>query len=231
MLEVIVQNRQEAVEAEKLGADRVELVSAIQEGGLTPSFGTLKQVLGSVSIPVQVMIRPHSYDFHYTAEDMEVVREDVQAVLDLGGNGIVFGALNRDYTVNEQALTDIINMAIGLDITFHRAFDEADSQEKAYRTLAKYKLDVKRILTSGGENDCVHGKEQLGRLVRLSKQLEGPAIMPGGGLSSENIRNVHQTVGAHEYHFGKAVRINRSFRSGFDQEIIQQVKGTMETGK
>ncbi|EGA91383.1 copper homeostasis protein [Planococcus donghaensis MPA1U2] len=53
MIEVIVQNEQEAVEAEKLGAGRLELVSSINEGGLTPSFETIKQVLNSVAIPVQ----------------------------------------------------------------------------------------------------------------------------------------------------------------------------------
>ncbi|WP_246206633.1 copper homeostasis protein CutC [Virgibacillus ihumii] len=228
MLEVIVQNRQEAIEAEKLGADRVELVSAIQEGGLTPSFGTLKQVLGSVSIPVQVMIRPHSYGFHYSAEDMEVIRGDVQAILDLGGNGIVFGGLNSDNTINEQALSEIIKMAPRLDITFHRAFDEVESQETAYRLLAKYRSHVKRILTSGGAKDCERGKEQLSRLVRLSKQLVGPVIMAGSGLSSGNILDVHESVGACDYHFGKAVRIDRSFRNGFDFTVFNQIKGLID---
>lgn len=223
MLEVIVQNRQEAVEAEKLGADRIELVSAIGEGGLTPSFGTLKQVLGSVSIPVQVMIRPHSYSFQISAEDMEIMKADIQAVLNLGGSGIVFGALNEDDTLNEKALADIIHLAPQLDITFHRAFDDVKSQEDAYRLLAKHKKHVKRILTSGGASNCEHGKNQLRYLADLSKELDGPVIMPGAGLSPENIQDIHDAVGADEYHFGKAVRIDQSFRNGFDHAAFKHV--------
>lgn len=224
MLEVIVQNKQEAKEAEKFGADRVELVSAMQEGGLTPSFGTLKQVIGSVNIPVQVMIRPHSYGFHYSVEDMQTIKADVQAVLDLGGNGIVFGALNDDNTINEQALNDVIEIAPQMDITFHRAFDEVAPQEAAYRLLTKYKSHVKRILTSGGASDCEHGKEQLRNLVNLSKELDGPVIMPGSGLAPGNILDMHTAVGAWEYHFGKAVRIEDSFQNGFDAEAVEYVK-------
>ncbi|WP_164667820.1 copper homeostasis protein CutC [Virgibacillus doumboii] len=223
MLEVIVQNKQEAVEAEKLGADRVELVSAIQEGGLTPSFGTLKQVLGTVRIPVQVMIRPHSYGYCYSAEDMEIIKADVQAVLDLGGNGIVFGGLNDDHTIDEEALKEIIQMAPQMDITFHRAFDEVASQEAAYRVLSKFKKHVKRILTSGGASNCEQGRVQLRNLVNLSKELDGPVIMPGSGLSPANIGDIHGVVGAKEYHFGKAVRVDSSFQKGFDAVDINQV--------
>ncbi|MGB6407789.1 MAG: copper homeostasis protein CutC, partial [Planococcus donghaensis] len=89
MIEVIVQNEQEAVEAEKLGAGRLELVSSINEGGLTPSFGTIERVLASVTIPVQVMIRPHSRDFFYTDSEMNTIIEDVKNILKLGGRGIV----------------------------------------------------------------------------------------------------------------------------------------------
>ncbi|WP_245799293.1 copper homeostasis protein CutC [Virgibacillus siamensis] len=223
MLEVIVQNKQEAIEAEKCGADRVELVSAIQEGGLTPSIGTLKQVIGSVTIPVQVMVRPHSYSFSYSLEDMEIIREDVKAILDLGGSGIVFGALRDDHTIDENKLMEIIEMAPQLDITFHRAFDEAVSQKAAYRVLAKYKSHVKRILTSGGERDCEHGKDQLRSLVELSREMDGPKIMPGAGLSPENIRSIHSFVRADEYHFGKAVRLGGSFQNGFDVKAMQQI--------
>src|SRR5690625_6277346 len=84
-IEVIVQNGAEAIAAERLGADRLELVSAIQEGGLTPSYGTIKQVLESVSIPVYIMVRPHSYHYDYQENEMQFINDDVKNIMKLGG--------------------------------------------------------------------------------------------------------------------------------------------------
>ncbi|MCH4825389.1 copper homeostasis protein CutC [Planococcus halocryophilus] len=209
MIEVIVQNEQEAIEAEKLGAERLELVSAINEGGLTPNFEKIKQVLNSVTIPVQVMIRPHSRDFFYTDSEVNTIIEDFKNVLNLGGRGIVFGALTKDYTVDENALEKIIAVSDQLDITFHRAFDEIDNQLSAYKVLANYKKQVNRILTSGGQVDCLKGKHELRKLVELSKETEGPAILCGGGLTSTNIEEIHQNVKSDEYHFGSGVQKSR----------------------
>ena len=122
-IEVIVQNGEEAEQAEKMGANRLELVSAISEGGLTPSYGTIKQVLRKVSIPVYVMIRPFSYHYYYQRDDLEIIYEDIRKVIELGGTNIVFGTLNKDHTVNEEVLESIINIAPDVEITFHRAFD------------------------------------------------------------------------------------------------------------
>lgn len=223
LVEVIVQNDQEAVEAEKLGAGRLELVSAINEGGLTPSYGTIKRVLESVSIPVQVMIRPHSRNFFYSEPELETILEDVRNVLDLGGYGIVFGALNKDGTVDEKALERIIQLSGNLDITFHRAFDEIGHQLEAYRVLNKYKNHVKRVLTSGGQSDCLNGREKLKSLVQLSRDLEGPSILCGGGLTADNLKEVHQTVNSTEYHFGRGVREDESFASGFKSEAFERI--------
>src|SRR5690625_4555703 len=156
-IEVIVQNGHEAIQAEKLGADRLELISAMQEGGLTPSYGTIKQVLQSVSIPVHVMIRPHSYHYFYGERELEIIREDIKKVLELGGTRIVFGALHENYTINEKVMEEIINISPKLSITFHRAFDEVKSKEDSYRVLANYSKNVKYILTSGGEENCTQG--------------------------------------------------------------------------
>lgn len=223
-LELIVQNGRDAIEAEKYGADRLELVSAIGEGGLTPSYGTIKQVLNSVSIPVYIMVRPHSNHFYYTESDLEIIKEDVRQIIELGGKNIVFGALNDDNTINEEMLQTVIDLAPDAEFTFHRAFDETVSVIEAYRTLAKYKDHVKSILTSGGEENCLLGKDSLSELVKESTKLSGPKIMPGSGLSPQNIKEIHDVVNAEQYHFGKAVRIERSFAQGFDQALIKDIK-------
>ncbi|MBP1970322.1 copper homeostasis protein [Virgibacillus natechei] len=227
MVEVIVQNQIEAVQAEKWGADRLELVSAISEGGLTPSYGTIKQVLRSVSIPVQVMIRPHSKGFWYDENDFAIIQDDIKAVLDLGGKGIVFGALLENGTIDEYRLKEVIATAPEMDITFHRAFDEIPDQKAAYTKLARYSDHIKRILTSGGEPDAQAGKENLRELVKLAKNIEGPGILPGGGLSRYNIKSIHQAIGAKQYHFGKAVRVNNLFTNTFDPEKMNSISNAL----
>ncbi|ASK62535.1 copper homeostasis protein CutC [Virgibacillus phasianinus] len=227
MLEVIVQNVKEAIQAENLGADRIELVSVIQEGGLTPGYSTMKQVLSSVSIPVQVMVRPHSNHFYYTTEDMKIIKEDIKRIIEFGGERIVFGALDVNNAINEQILVDILNIYPQLDITFHRAFDDVLSQTEAYQTLTKYKRNVKRILTSGGEEDCWKGQKKLRDLVLTAKRNSGPKIMPGSGLSLQNIEEIHDIVQADQYHFGKAVRIDHSFTNGFDAQIMNKIKSVI----
>ncbi|KGA97661.1 copper homeostasis protein CutC [Alkalihalobacillus alcalophilus ATCC 27647 = CGMCC 1.3604] len=222
-IEVIVQNDQEAMQAEQFGATRLELVSAISEGGLTPSYGSIKRVLSSVTIPVQVMIRPHAYHFNYSKTDRKIILEDIQALLNLGGKRIVFGALKDDKTIDTEFLEEIIALSSDLDITFHRAFDEVDNQQTAYEALANYSKQVKRILTSGGKINCEEGKSQLRALVNQSFTTDGPAIMPGSGLSSANIQELHQRIGAKQYHFGKAMRLNHSFAEGFDKQAFEQV--------
>ncbi|MGP4105870.1 copper homeostasis protein CutC [Virgibacillus sp. L01] len=220
-LEVIVQNGQEAVQAEKLGADRLELVSAMQEGGLTPSYGTIKQVMERVTIPVQVMVRPHSYHFCYTNEDLKIIRDDIDVIQKLGCNRIVFGALNEDLTINTSMLEELIRLYPKLDVTFHRAFDEVPSQQDAYETLAKYQQSVKRILTSGGKANAEAGKQQLRELVEKGS---GPVIMPGSGLTPANIKEIHEAVGANQYHFGRSVRKGSSFGSCFDPDVMKDVQ-------
>src|SRR5699024_7569879 len=128
MLEVMVQKGEEAKQAEERGADRLALVTARPEGGLTPSHGASKPVRNSVSIPVQVMIRPHNHHYFYKENEIQIIHEDIKKVIDLGGTGIVFGALNEDYTINEQVLEDVVEKFPTIDITFHRAFDKILSQ-------------------------------------------------------------------------------------------------------
>src|SRR5690625_2547489 len=222
-IEVIVQNGSEAAQAEKLGATRLELVSAIGEGGLTPSYGTIKQVLNCVSIPVYIMIRPHSFHYNYQKGDLEIIHEDIRKVVELGGTNIVIGALNEDSIIDEKVLENVIAISPHLEITFHRAFDETRSLIKAYRTLAKYKENVKTILTSGGAVDCVSGQQELAALVRVAKSIDGPQVMPGSGLSLNNIQYIHRTVQANQYHFGKAVRGDQSFAKGFDKKVMDQL--------
>lgn len=221
-IEVIVQSAAEAKEAENLGADRLELVTAIDEGGLTPAFDIVDEVLRTVSIPVQVMIRPHSRGFHYDSEVMKEVMTSIRDVDALGGKGIVFGALTGRQLIDEEAIKAVMQAYPSLDITFHKAFDQVKDQIDAYRTLTKYH-QIKRILTSGGARNCTEGMEQLKILRDLRIEKGGPEIMPGAGLDPDNIGFIHRHVQAEQYHFGQAIRKQSSYDQSFSKEALQTI--------
>lgn len=223
-IEVITTSLTDTLQAEKLGIDRVELVSAMKEGGLTPSYGTIKTVLESVTIPVQIMVRPHSFGFVYNESDWQTMKEDISMIKQLGGNRIVFGCITNEGEVDEELLTKVINHAPDLDITFHRAFDSALSQIDAYKTLVKYKKNVKRILTSGGKPTAGEGATTLKELVALSKEMDGPSILVGSGVTPDNIGELVGYIQANEYHVGSGARINGDFSQPLDQHKVDILK-------
>ncbi len=219
ILECIVENERDAIQAEKMGFSRLELVSAMAEGGLTPSYGTVKRVIESVNIPVQVMLRPHSYSFEYDEFDWLSMKEDLKVFSDLGVKGIVFGCL-RNGEIDQALLEKVIEEIPTFDITFHRAFDELKSQGNGLEVLCQYSKHVRRILTSGGKGTAYEGREKLQQLIVLSDVWSGPEILVGSGLSTENIPELHAFLHAKEYHFGSGVRKEGSFANGIDQEKI-----------
>ncbi len=217
ILECIVENEKDAIKAEQLGFNRLELVSAMSEGGLTPSYGTVKRVMECVKIPVQVMLRPHSYSFEYDEFDWMSMKEDIQAFADLGVKGIVFGCL-KNGEIDQAFLEKVIKEVPHFDITFHRAFDELKNQGDGLEVLCQYSQHVRRILTSGGKASAYEGREKLQQMITLADVWSGPQILVGSGLNTENIKEVHTFLNAKEYHFGSGVRKDRSFANGFDLE-------------
>lgn len=222
ILECIVQNEKDAIKAESIGVNRLELVSAISEGGLTPSYGIAKRVIESVSIPVQVMIRPHNFHHNYDESDWNSIREDLLILQDIGAKGIVFGCL-KNGVIDQAFLEKVINEVPHFDITFHRAFDELQDLADGLEVLCQYTNHVKRILTSGGKETAVQGKEKLQQLITLSDVWHGPNILIGAGLQRNNIEDMHAFLDAKEYHFGTGVRVNGSLANEFDGKVVNEI--------
>jgi copper homeostasis protein len=177
-----------------------------------------------VKIPVMVMVRPHSYSFVYRKDEWDAIREDIKMIQELGAAGIVFGALNEKQAVDVDILAMVLKEAKGLSVTFHRAIDQADSQE-VYKSLCHSPYHVDRILTSGGKATVLEGLEPLkGMVAESRKSSNQPIIMPGSGLTSSNIESVHEQLQASEYHFGSAVRIGGEFRNRINEDEIQRIK-------
>ncbi|MCP3741514.1 copper homeostasis protein CutC [Rossellomorea sp. BNER] len=219
-LEIIVLNEEDARVAEASGADRLELVTAISEGGLTPGYDVIEKVVNSVTIPVQVMVRPHSNSFVYSETDVRQMRKDIEIVKQLGANGIVFGSLTEKGELNTPLLRKIIEFSEGLSVTFHRAIDEANDPVSLYKQLKSFQIKIDRVLTSGGAANVSLGLQKLQAMLKYG----GPTIMPGSGLTLDNIEEIHGELKAKEYHFGSGVRKQSHFQCGIEPKKIEEIK-------
>ncbi|MCQ6561429.1 copper homeostasis protein CutC [Paenibacillus mendelii] len=210
ILEVIATCVEDARAAEENGADRIELITAITEGGLTPGIGMVEQVVQAVKIPVNVMVRPHSRSFVYGKHDIDTMAAEVKAIAAAGAAGVVLGALTADGEIDEQALETLLPLAENLNVTFHRAFDELVDQIAGLRTLARYP-SITRVLTSGGLGPAPEAAPAIRKLVEEAEACGGLLrILAGNGLTPESIVSFIEQTGVSEVHFGSAIRIGRS---------------------
>lgn len=207
MLEIIAMGIEDAKTIENCGANRIELVSALTEGGLTPSYGMIEKVVNSVKIPVNVMIRPHANSFVYSDFDMEVMLRDIEIVKSLGANGIVFGSLSEDGNINEVQLKQIIDACKGIDFTYHRAVDDSKDILESTTLLKKYS-GVTSVLTSGGPGKVSENIDNVVQIVNNTLGKEKTLL--GSGLNLENIEGIKNISNAINFHFGTAVRVNNS---------------------
>lgn len=209
MFEVCANGVESCIAAQEGGADRVELCAAIPEGGTTPSYGEIKvarRVLTTTRL--HVIIRPRGGDFLYSDLEMERMAADIAVCRDLGVDGVVFGCLRADGTIDIQKNRFLMEQARGMSVTMHRAFDRAINPEQALEDAITLGFD--RILTSGQQPKAVQGMELLSR---LNKQAAGRIIlMAGSGVTEQNICEIHETTGLKEFHFSA----RESFESGME---------------
>jgi copper homeostasis protein len=181
IVEVCSNSLESALNAERAGAERIELCSELAVGGITPSYGLLKAVRERVSIPVNVLIRPRGGDFTYSDNEFEVMKTNIALCKDLGFNGIVSGVLSKDFSLDEKRTEELIRVSENLQFTFHRAFDwVSDPFSTAERIQS---MGVETILSSGQQQTALEG---IDLLADLHTMLSGTQIMPGSGIHSVN---------------------------------------------
>jgi copper homeostasis protein len=212
-LEVISTQLTDARIAEEAGADRLELIASILEGGLTPNYETIEEIVHSVKIPVNVMVRPHSSSFRYTANERITMLKDIDFIRKSGANGIVIGALKDNGSIDEYALESFLDKADTLEVTFHRAFDELEDQFAGLECLLKYP-QIHRVLTSGGKPDVNLAVDRISKLVEMTDGSH-VSILAGSGLKIETLSDFVKKTGVKEVHFGTDVRV--------DSQPLQQV--------
>jgi len=196
LLEACVNSALSALEAERGGADRVELCENMADGGTTPSAGTIKMAKKLLKIPVFVMIRPRGADFLYSEEEFEIMKADVQMAKELGADGVVFGILKPGGTLDTERMEALVNLARPMGITCHRAFDMTRDPFEALETLII--LGIDRVLTSGQTDSALTGAPFIRKWIQW---VEGRIIiMPGHGIKTHNLEEAVKLTGAREFH-------------------------------
>ncbi|MGF6957266.1 copper homeostasis protein CutC [Paraburkholderia youngii] len=226
LLEVIATTVADARAAAQAGADRLELVTAMGEGGLTPSVGLIEAVVAAVGIPVNVIVRPHSRSFVYDADDYAVMLRDIRAVKAAGANGIVIGMLDAERTIDREGLARACEAADGLAITFHRAFDEARDLREALDVLLGFEA-VTNVLTSGGKPSVLQAQAVVSELVR---QADGSpcTVLAGAGLTVDAVADFVSNTHVEAVHFGSGVRVNGNGLAPVDQAKVMQVRALLD---
>lgn len=195
-LEVIAFDLFSCLVAENAGAHRIELCANPHEGGTTPSFGMMRMARKASSIQLFPIIRPRGGDFLYDKAEFLSMIEDIKIAKNEGCDGVVIGMLKKDGAIDIDACHDLIHHANGMEVTFHRAFDRVNDQQKALEDVIK--LGCTRILTSGGHPTAMEGKDQLQKLVSLaSNRIK---IMVGSGIRSSNIKEIQSHTKASVFH-------------------------------
>lgn len=198
LFEVCAGSVQDCINAQLGGADRVELNSALHLGGLTPSLAMLRLVKEKTSLKVVCMDRPRAAGFCYDDVEIETMFEDARILLENGADGISFGFLNSDATINETETKKMVELIhqYQKEAVFHRAFDCVDDPMHAIKQLIDCGVD--RILTSGLQPTVMQGASVLEKLQsEFGNQIE---LLAGSGINANNIRTLKEQTGLHQFH-------------------------------
>ena len=186
IFELCATNREAAVAAERGGADRIELCSNLSVGGVTPDPLLLESVLAAISIPVYVLIRPREGAFVYSDAEFAQMRQQVAAAKAAGAKGVAIGVLLPDGRVDVGRTRELADLARPMNVTFHRAFDEASNLDEALEAVIATGAD--HLLTSGGADNVMAGADAIARIRRQAgSRLE---VMAGAGLRLENLSEI-----------------------------------------
>jgi copper homeostasis protein len=195
-LEVCIDSVESAIAAEAGGAARVELCCDLLEGGITPGAGLIALARRHIAIDLFVMIRPRGGDFLYTDLEFEVMQLEIAHARNLGADGVVLGILDQHGCVDVARTRQLVEVARPLPVTFHRAIDMTPGLGAALEDVIS--TGATRILTSGGAPSVEQGVAEISRMVKAAGGRI--AIMPGGGITAENIAAISQGTGASQFH-------------------------------
>ena len=199
LLEVCCGSVEDVLRAAQGGADRVELNSCLFHGGLTPSVGELIVAKERVSLPIMTMVRPRQGGFHYTEAEYRTALKDAEQLLAHGADGLVFGFLNADGTLDVPRTRELVRLAGDRTKVFHRAIDVAPDWKVMLGQLIE--LGVDRVLTSGQAPDVFYGLDVVREMMDFAQG--AIQILPGAGINLKNIDRILEVTGCDQIHVAR----------------------------
>lgn len=233
-VEICCGSYEDCIRADQNGADRVELNSALFLGGLTPSAGTVEKVLAKCRIPVICMVRPRGAGFCYSPDEKEIMFTDAKIMLDMGCQGIAFGFLNPDRSIDYESTKKMIDLIHSYpsrrEAVFHRAVDCVANVDRAMQSLIEFGCD--RVLTSGGKNTALEGMDRIKYLQNeYGNQIQ---ILAGSGINKDNviallaetqISQVHSSAKVwHDDPTTKTDDVSYAYHDDFDYDVVSPLK-------
>lgn len=217
--------------AQKGGARRIELCSALDQGGLTPGSGLIQMCMQYVTLPMHVLIRPRGGDFVYSRIELSIIQREIENCKAMGCDGIVIGALDTDGEIDPKLLERWVQLADPMEVTFHRAFDLSADPMGNLEVFAD--VGIRRVLTSGCAATCVDGVDMLAKLVEAAP--EGLEIQAGSGVSPDNIPQLFE-AGVRNFHMSarewvKSDVASELFAMDYQRSSLSEIKRAVQVIK
>jgi copper homeostasis protein len=179
IIEICVDDAAGLAAAIRGGADRIELCSVLELGGLTPSPGLI-ELARQAPVPVRAMIRPRPGDFVFGNADVETMLAEIAAVRAAGLQGVVLGASLPDGQLDIATLRLLRQAAAGMEATLHRAIDLVP--DIAHGVEQAIELGFDTILTSGRASSAMAGINDIALVYRVAAGRI--TIMAGSGVTA-----------------------------------------------
>lgn len=210
IVEAVACSVEDALIAEGAGASRIELCSAIELGGLTPSLGLVREVLDKCRHPIMAIVRPRAGGFNYTPSELATMRRDIEVLTEAGVHGVVLGVLRDDQTIDTDACAGLVE-GLNIETVFHRAFDLTPDPRSSLQELIA--LGFTRVLTSGHSATALEGAASIRELIELADgRIE---ILAGGGIRPGNVLDVIREGGVDQIHLGPFRQIDEDSPAQF----------------
>ena len=200
--EVCVDNIHDALSAFKKGAHRLELCSDLDQDGLTPTYELLSEIKLKLTLPLRVMVRPHSKSFVYNDDELNQMKKTIDYCKKMNFDGVVFGCLNEKFELDLQKIEVLSIFAKPLKVIIHKAIDLTNSPLKSLKKLIEIDL-VDGVLTSGGAKTALHGIEVLNKMMDVIP--ENFELILAGKITNRNFNLIHKKIKGRFYHGRKIV--------------------------
>tara|TARA_B110000263_G_scaffold177047_1_gene154784 strand:+ start:362 stop:1051 length:690 start_codon:yes stop_codon:yes gene_type:complete len=222
LVECCANSIQSAIQGELGGANRIELCSNLEIGGLTPSKKEIATLITTINIPVRILIRPRAGNFIYSENELLQMITDIQFCKKIGCEGVAIGALHKDGSINKEQTKQLIKAAKPMHVTFHRAFDEGNNLQQSLEDVIACGCDT--LLTAGQDNNVRNGLSNLEKLIKLANNRI--TILAGSGVNHTNVKSLYK-IGIRNFHLSGS-KINPKGELETEALLIKAVIGKLE---